>query len=110
MLLPLVVVNLSFKEAHPLPMRPKPSYIQLIPDELVEHSRMIRSAWSPIAFFGFRVNAAAAATTTDYFHNIKSTLHIYGTLHYAACYIIKLNIIKTSCYSSHRDIVECVDR
>jgi len=61
-LLSLVVVKVRFDNIlHPLPMTPLPLCNQFIGDESVEHSRMIGSSRSPIAFFGVLINAPAAA-------------------------------------------------
>ena len=60
-LLSLVVVNIRCNEIHPVPVTARLLPNHAMWDELVEHSRMIGSLWSPIAFFGVVINAPAAA-------------------------------------------------
>jgi len=64
-LLTVVGVNLRSKESHSPPRIPRVLYDHVTRDELVEHSKVIGSSLSPIAFSGFRISVPAVSTTTD---------------------------------------------
>ena len=60
----LVVVNVESEGVHPGPVTSDELYDHDMLDELEAHSRMIRSSWRPMAFFGVWISAAATAATT----------------------------------------------
>ena len=63
-LLTVVVVNLRSKESHSPPVIPR-SYNHVMRDASVEHSKVIGSSLSPMAFSGFRISAPVVSTTTE---------------------------------------------